>query len=546
VTSGGDLSVTSHVGRDLLQSAALFKHEHSVVWEYVSNGLEYVEHGVNPIVKVVVDSKGRKITVQDNGRGMIFSDLHRYFQMHGENIDRQKGKPGRGLFGTGKSAAFGIAKRLRVTTTRNGRRSRVELDRNAIESKEAERSVPVRILEREIATSEPNGTLVEIEDIQLKRVDPTSVIRHIERHIAHWPNATVFVNTHKCEFVEPLTAFEREFKTVGTDFDKVLGDVTLIVKVSKAPLEEEFQGISITSGAVWHEVTLSGCDRKPFANYLFGQFEVPALAADKSLISPFDMSRSMRLNPRNETVAKIYAFIGTNLERVRQELEESDRKRRKADDAKKLEKEAQAIAEIINKDFAEWRNQVHQVAAQVSGRTDTFKGTALGEEEDVYVPGDDLRARTEEEVGGPGPMGSGKGDAQSTSTGGPQLDPVSPEPDTTADRTKGKPKPAVRSGGFKVDFKNMGLEEARAKYERDNRTIYINLDHPQIAAASRRVSLEDPSFRRLAYEVAFTEYAIALASEMAGTGYYLDVVDPITDIRLTVNRLAVAGAGLYG
>jgi hypothetical protein len=92
----------------------------------------------------------------------------------------------------------------------------------------------------------------------------------------------------------------------------------------------------------------------------------------------------------------------------------------------------------------------------------------------------------------------------------------------------------------------MGEEEARAKYERDNRTIYINLDHPQIAAASRRLGLEDPSFRRLAYEIAFTEYAIALASEMAGTGYYLDVVDPITDIRATVNRLAVAGAGLYG
>jgi hypothetical protein len=67
---------------------------------------------------------------------------------------------------------------------------------------------------------------------------------------------------------------------------------------------------------------------------------------------------------------------------------------------------------------------------------------------------------------------------------------------------------------------------AKTEYERDNRTIYINLDHPQIAAASRRVGLEDPSFRRLAYEVAFTEYAIALASEMAGTGYYLDVVDP--------------------
>jgi hypothetical protein len=31
---------------------------------------------------------------------------------------------------------------------------------------------------------------------------------------------------------------------------------------------------------------------------------------------------------------------------------------------------------------------------------------------------------------------------------------------------------------------------------------------------------------------------------MAGAGHYLDPVDPITDIRATINRLAVAGAKL--
>src|SRR5271165_2833171 len=129
------LKVTSHVGRDLLQSAALFKHEHSVVWEYVSNGLEYTEAGVNPTVKVVVDTKNHKIKISDNGRGMTFADLHRYFQMHGENIDRKRGAPGRGLFGTGKSAAFGIANLLRVTTVHDRARSKVELTRSAIESK---------------------------------------------------------------------------------------------------------------------------------------------------------------------------------------------------------------------------------------------------------------------------------------------------------------------------------------------------------------------------------------------------------------------------
>lgn len=52
-------------------------------------------------------------------------------------------------------------------------------------------------------------------------------------------------------------------------------------------------------------------------------------------------------------------------------------------------------------------------------------------------------------------------------------------------------------------------------------------------------------FRKLAYEVAFTEYAIALSSELAQRGEYLDPSDPIYEIRETVNRLARRGASLY-
>jgi hypothetical protein len=174
-----------------------------------------------------------------------------------------------------------------------------------------------------------------------------------------------------------------------------------------------------------------------------------------------------------------------------------------------------------------------------------LKGTAFGDNDDVLVPGDEVPASAVNEMGGPGPVGSGSSGDQSLATGRPILnaDPASAE--TKANPVKGRPKRSSNSGGFKVDFRDMGVEEARAKYERDNRTIYVNLEHPQIASAKQRAGLEDPSFRRLAFEVAFAEYAIALASEMAGAGHYVDIIDPITDIRATINRLAVAGAKLY-
>ena len=172
-------------------------------------------------------------------------------------------------------------------------------------------------------------------------------------------------------------------------------------------------------------------------------------------------------------------------------------------------------------------------------------GTALGDDETVLVPGTDLPASILEPTGGPGPMGGNGGCDRSSSSGGKKFETSPDSSDATVDQTKGRPRRNPNAGGFKVDFANMGAEEARAKYERDNRTIFINPEHPQISTARHRGGLDDPSFRRLSFEVAFSEYAIALASEMAGAGHYLDPVDPITDIRATINRLAVAGAKLY-
>ena len=116
---------------------------------------------------------------------------------------------------------------------------------------------------------------------------------------------------------------------------------------------------------------------------------------------------------------------------------------------------------------------------------------------------------------------------------------------------KGKPgnsttRKARPHGGFNVKFDHMGPESHRAKYMPDERTIYLNLDHPQLTAARGTGSIEEPNFRRLAYEVAFTEYAIALATELAQLdGYFYELTDPIVEIGDTLNRLARKGAHLY-
>jgi len=477
---------------------------------------------------------------------MSWDGLRNFFIMHGENIDRKEGRAGRGIFGTGKSAAFGIANVLRVTSVHHKKLSVVELHRQDIEKMEGGDDVPVRTIKKEEATNDSNGTLIEIEEVQLRKIDPNTIIRHIERHISHWPDATVFVNHHECQFIEPLVSNEYRFQTSGHAVEEIIGDVELIVKVAKAPLEEELQGIVILSKGVWHETTLAGAERKPFAKYIFGEIDVPAIQEDDSPIPPFDISRSMQLNKNNAVVMAVFAFVGEHVDQIRHELENADRERRKAEDAKKLEKEAESIAEIINSDFTSWRDRIKQMQARMSGGSDLIpeEGPNLAEGEN-FIFGGDEPAEIVDDTGDPGHGEGNAGGGGEIPEAGPQVAPGEPESPEQGKKSSTEKQKKRARGGFSVDFLNMGSDEARAKYERENRTIYVNLDHPQIFAALDTSGTDDPVFRRLAYEVAFAEYAIALASEMAAAGYYLDTSDPIVDIRETLNRVARNAAHLY-
>jgi hypothetical protein len=546
MSSAVALKVTTHVGRDLLQSAQLFRHEHAVVWEYVSNGLQYKDPATKPTVVVKVDVKAKTIQIRDNGRGMLISDLQRYFQMHGENLDRKQGRPGRGYFGTGKSAAFGIANVLRISTVKNGRLSRVQLTRKDIDVHQAGEEIPIQILESETKTRAPNGTLVEIEDIFLRQIDIPSMIRHIERHIAHWPDATVILNNHECQFTEPDINREFHFFTRGTPFEKSLGAAQLTIKVAKAPLDDEFRGVAIMSQGVWHETTLAGCDRKPFAEYLFGTFDVAALGCHQSAIPAFDMSRSMKLNPRNEIVADILRFVGANLEKIRRDLERQDRERRQSEEQKKLQQQGSKIAELINQHFKNWSKKLRSTMAKAGAGRDLLSSKDKSSlKEEGLVLGDKLLGIIQE-VGTGGGDGPGPGPEPGPDRQQVRLDETSDQ--KVAKRATGATKPSP-SGGFSVAFEKMGPNEKRAKYDRDNRTIYINLEHPrisvEISSSKTRSPVDDPNFLRMAYEIAFTEYAIVLAQELSSAQFFFDPQDALVEVRQTLDDLSKAFAMVW-
>lgn len=92
---------------------------------------------------------------------------------------------------------------------------------------------------------------------------------------------------------------------------------------------------------------------------------------------------------------------------------------------------------------------------------------------------------------------------------------------------------------FSIEYQNLTAESPRSTYDGDTKTIFINLDHPQIASAfeagGRRV--ESRQFREMSYEVAAVEYAIALPSEKAEKDEFYEAGDALWDIRETIRRV---------
>jgi hypothetical protein len=476
---------------------------------------------------------------------MRADDLENFFRMHGENLDRLRGRPGRGKFGTGKSAAFGIGQRMEVETRSGGLRNVVVLTRDMIDRSGGD-EIPLNWVVRNEATSLPDGTVVRITEIFLPRINTPAIIEYIERHLQAFRafGAEVAVNDHICEYRQPTIAEEFSFSPSKTD---VLGNIELHIKVAQAPLPEADQGITITAGAGnLVAIEKAGTDRKEFGSYLFGEVDVPALESFKTYIEPYDSTRSLSLNPLHPVAVELIPFVGSKLEEVRMKLVVREKEARKGEQARRLAKEAEKIADILNQDFQAVRQRLTAIRAASSSRGPV--ASAFGDSQQAGSDGDEWVKGTQVpgqvEVSKPPGVGKGGGDRKRpniTVSGDPDSkgsSSVDPAGGTDAKRSKPR-------GGFKVDYKNLGRDEPRSVYDPGAFAILINLDHPVVSAALGDGSVEETTFRRLSYEIAFSEYAMALGYEMAQLDPGIPADDLLYEVRSSLNRISVAAASLY-
>src|SRR5580704_697701 len=547
MTRVGDMKVTSHVGRDLLASAAAFKTEASAVWEYVVNALQYVDRGTTPRVSVQVHPDDCAITISDNGRGMTDKGLQHFFTMHGENRERLAGRPGRGKFGTGKSAAFGIAKCLRVDTVRDGLRNVAALTRDIIERSDG-KEISVNWLTRNERVDSPNGTTVFIEDGLLRQIRMAPIVEYIERHLQAFRALApeVAVNDHVCAYREPEIEAEFSFHPSPQQVE-VLGDVNLLIKVARAPLPDAEQGVLITAGSGnLVAVEKAGTENKEFGAYLLGEIDVLALDNPSIHIAPYDSSRSLQLNLEHPVAIVLVEFIGSKLEQVRTDLVRRAKDARRTEQARRLEMQAQKIAEMLNNDFNNIRDRltnIKTVAAKPGSAGARFGSAHTGDQNpDSWVSGTQEKGKVERtnRISNPGD-GRGRSAPNIAAAGEPDAggnDPIDPAGSSEGARRRPK-------GGFQVVYRNLGRSENRSRYDERSLSILINLDHPVLSAALADGNVEEPGVRRLSYEIAFSEYAMALGYELLKNDPNMPADDLLYEVRSSLNRVALSAAPLY-
>ncbi len=534
---GKRLAVTSHVSRDFLQNAAYFNSLPKVVWEYVSNSLDNGKEGAPITVAVEISKEEKILTIADNGTGMSRSDLRRFFTMHGENIQRKKGKRVRGRFGTGKSAAYGIAKLLQIETRQDGKRNVLSLHVDDI--KKASSGKPFYV--NEMAVDEPteleDGTIISVQEIMATRLDLEATISYVEKHLARYHlRASVIINGHNCKFKEPPAVEVTEIQA-PQEITPHLGNPTLTIKVAPFSLDSDERGIDILSDGIWHETTLGEVEGREFSDRLFGEVDVPILETVDDDITPFDNTRNNLLNRANPRVVILIGWISQELEKVRQKLVQAERERKKTEQAKKLQDEAKRMANILNDDFKSLLMEL-EISRRISGKPKSKTDEELSETGSIF-PGDGNQKSEWQEAGQP--HGDGHKGKNPPSEGdfpreGPSLIPG---------KSYGTPKQASQSGNkkrsgiFTIEFANLTEDYPRSKYEREEHKILVNLDHPQVAFALKEGggSLDSRHFLSIVYEVAAVEYAQAIPFERIQQGEQVDAADALFGVGDAIDRI---------
>ena len=535
--------MTTHAGRSLLQEAARFSNEGKAVGEYVKNSWQYTDH--DPTVEIFVNHDDKSIRIVDNSNGMDIDDINkRFLVLHQENVERAKGKIGRGEFGTGKIAALGIGEILRVRTVRNKKINEFEINRSDCDAAVSEKEVKVHWIKSNQNTSEKNGTIIDILKFRQKRkININSIKEFLQSK-----TLTETVYEHKIklflqaeELKKKEIPFSKEIKVnIDEELKSILGDTELTIKVASRRLEDGERGVKVFTKGIYKAFI-----KNPPAKYnefIFGDCTCDKLIDENQDPPIFDSSRREELQEDNELAQKFKGFVLQEIDKVRKSLEKEANAKKDKEKEEALKKEAEKMREFFNSDYKEQELELQKRTAKAKGNIDKKDKDLPSLGETKIVVGKDFNVNIvegDENAGvheGGGNGGGGGGDRPGREGG--KL--VKTEGESRYQGNERQSKKRKSGGGFDIDFENAGPDSYRAKYEDATRKILINLDHPYLTKIEKMAGGDRKStkYMRPAWEAAAFEYAVAMTT-LKGASNLLDdtLTDGVIEMQQRVDKL---------
>ncbi len=531
------LVLKSDVSNDLKQNADQIGSVAKALTEFVWNSVQYQPEGqaAEVVVTITRNRTGgiEEVSIADNGRGMSVSDLQTFFTMHAENRDRLLGKVGRGRFGTGaKAAAMAVAGEMVVDTVKDGKRSIATLRRDALESGVSEIPIPYDITD----TDRPNGTRVTLRHFRFKRFREEATRSYLQRALGRaLITHRVAWNGEFLRYTEPAHRTEWVLEP-PEEYISQIGNVQLHVRLSENWLSDQERGITISANDVVLECNFLGDHgTSPYAGRIFGSVDVALLDQEDEEGRPaYTADRTMILNRENLRVNTLLSWVSSALGDIINALEAEEQAHQDRVRQEQLRKTARTIEEALNRRLQlALENMERKVSLKVSASPspmglDVQKsdlaatvGASTGiNEEQEFVRDDESKLRWRDpradEKGGirvrekdrnldNGGAGSGKDDRETLGV----RDPCGDKGAKVRGTIEGKRNKLQPKGTFRVIPKAMGQDAPRAYYAAAYMTIYVNTDHPQIAATGSEVS---PEFKILLAECAASEFALALTA----------------------------------
>ncbi|MET8758529.1 ATP-binding protein [Lentzea sp. NPDC004782] len=158
---------------------------------------------------VKINYTDSQIVISDDGLGMTTSDmkekyLHLGRDRRGDESENgeltQSGRAVIGNKGIGKLAGFGIVQTMTIETWKSGEKTRLTLDRDALDTVEELESFDLQPTVTKVRSKTSSGTTITLSDFleEVKRPEDEVLRAYLARHLPARHDWQIFVNGVKC------------------------------------------------------------------------------------------------------------------------------------------------------------------------------------------------------------------------------------------------------------------------------------------------------------------------------------------------------------